>query len=50
VLDPRPQATCGGGARGLTSRVRGWPGIEICDRVPDAIESVDALIQRAALN
>src|SRR5262245_61082378 len=34
VQQTRPQATFVVGGRGLTSRVRGWPGIEICERVP----------------
>jgi MerR family transcriptional regulator, light-induced transcriptional regulator len=38
------------GGRGLTSRVRSRPGIEVCGRVSDAVEAVDALVKRADLN
>jgi methanogenic corrinoid protein MtbC1 len=38
------------GGRGLTSRVRGRPGVEICERVPEAVEAVDALVKRADQN
>jgi hypothetical protein len=38
------------GGRGLTSRLRALPGVEVCERVTDAIEAVDALVKRAASN
>ena len=38
------------GGRALTSRVRGLPGVEICRRVPEAVEAVDALVKRADQN
>ena len=38
------------GGRGLTSRLRSIPGIEVCNRVTDAVEAVDALVKRAATN
>ena len=38
------------GGRGLTSRVRTQPGIEVCERVPEAVEAVDAMVKRAATN
>ena len=38
------------GGRGLTSRLRGHPGIEVCERVTDAVEAVDAMVKRAAMN
>jgi MerR family transcriptional regulator, light-induced transcriptional regulator len=38
------------GGRGLTSRVRTTPGIDVCARVSEAVESVDAMVQRASLN
>jgi MerR family transcriptional regulator, light-induced transcriptional regulator len=38
------------GGRSLTSRLRMLPGVEICERVTDAIEAVDALVKRAASN
>jgi hypothetical protein len=34
----------------LTSRVHPRAGIEVCERVSDVVESVDALIKRADLN
>lgn len=38
------------GGQGLTSRLRGLPRIEVCDRVSHAVEAVDAVVQRADLN
>ena len=38
------------GGRGLTSRVRARPGIEVCQRVSDAVDAVDALVKHAAVN
>jgi len=38
------------GGRSLTSRLRSVPGIEVCERVTDAVEAVDALVKRAASN
>ena len=38
------------GGRGLTSRVRSRPGIEVCERVTDAVEAVDAMVKHAATN
>jgi methanogenic corrinoid protein MtbC1 len=38
------------GGRGLTSRLRAHAGINVCDRVSEAVGAVDALIQRADLN
>ena len=38
------------GGRGLTSRVRARPGIEVCQRVSDAVDAVDALVKHAAAN
>jgi len=38
------------GGRALTSRVRGRPGIEVCERVPEAVDAVDALVKRADQN
>ena len=38
------------GGRALTSRVRGRPGVEVCRRVPEAVEAVDALVKRADQN
>jgi hypothetical protein len=38
------------GGRGITSRLRRRPGVDICERVTDAVETVDALVKRADLN
>jgi methanogenic corrinoid protein MtbC1 len=38
------------GGRGLASRVRAQPGIEVCERVAEAVDAVDALVQRAEFN
>ena len=38
------------GGRGLTSRVRTLPGIDVCKRVVDAVEAVDAMVKRATTN
>jgi MerR family transcriptional regulator, light-induced transcriptional regulator len=50
VQQRRPEATFVIGGRGVTSRVRAGPGVEICERVSEVVEAVDALVQRAALN
>lgn len=38
------------GGRGLTSRMRSQPGLEVCERVSEAVEAVDAIVQRAHAN
>ena len=38
------------GGQGVTSRVRSRPGVEVCRRVTEAVETVDALVQRADQN
>jgi methanogenic corrinoid protein MtbC1 len=38
------------GGRGLSSRIRARPGIEVCRRVPEVVEAVDALVKRAEMN
>jgi methanogenic corrinoid protein MtbC1 len=38
------------GGSGVTSRMRSRPGIEVCARVSEAVEAVDALVQRADFN
>jgi hypothetical protein len=38
------------GGRGVSARVRAQPRIDVCLRVGDAIEAVDALVQRADMN
>jgi 5-methyltetrahydrofolate--homocysteine methyltransferase len=50
VQQQRPEAMFLLGGRGLTSRVRSGPGVQICERVSDAVEAADALVKRAALN
>jgi methanogenic corrinoid protein MtbC1 len=38
------------GGRGLTSRVRSNPGIDVCSRVSEVVQAVDAMVKRADLN
>lgn len=38
------------GGRGLTSRLSTQPGISVCRRVTEAVETVDALARRAGMN
>ena len=38
------------GGRGLTSRSRAYPGVEVCRRVGEVVEAVDAVVQRAGFN
>jgi MerR family transcriptional regulator, light-induced transcriptional regulator len=38
------------GGRALTSRVRGLPGIDVCERVSDVVEAVDAMLKRPHAN
>jgi methanogenic corrinoid protein MtbC1 len=38
------------GGRALTSRFQAQPGVEICRRVSEAIDAVDALVQSARMN
>jgi methanogenic corrinoid protein MtbC1 len=38
------------GGRGLTSRSRANPGVEVCRRVGEVVEAVDAVVQRAGFN
>jgi methanogenic corrinoid protein MtbC1 len=38
------------GGRGLPSRTQSRPGIEVCRRVSDVVEAVDALVRGAGLN
>jgi MerR family transcriptional regulator, light-induced transcriptional regulator len=45
----RPAAFVVGG-RGLTSRVRAVPGIEVCQRISEAVDAVDALVKHASMN
>ena len=50
VLERMPGARFVVGGRALTSHVRARPGIEICPRVAEVVESVDAAVMRAELN
>jgi methanogenic corrinoid protein MtbC1 len=45
-----PQARFVVGGRGLTSRLRSQTGIGVCERVSDAVGTVDALVKHADLN
>ena len=38
------------GGRGISSRLRPRPGIQLCRRVSDAVETTDALLKRADFN
>ena len=38
------------GGSGLTARMRSRPGIEVCRRVSEVVEAVDAMVKRAHLN
>jgi MerR family transcriptional regulator, light-induced transcriptional regulator len=38
------------GGRGLPSRTQSRPGIEVCRRVSDVVEAVDAMVRGAGLN
>ena len=38
------------GGRGLTSRLRTQPGIAVCERVTEVVETVDAMAKRAGMN
>jgi MerR family transcriptional regulator, light-induced transcriptional regulator len=50
VLQRRPEAAFVLGGRGLTAHIREEPGVVVCHRVPEAVETVDALVKRAGLN
>jgi methanogenic corrinoid protein MtbC1 len=45
-----PKANFVIGGRALTSRFQARPGVEICQRVSDAVDAVDALVQSARMN
>jgi len=38
------------GGSGVSRRLRPQPGIEICRRVSDVVEAVDAMVKRADVN
>jgi len=50
VQRARPQAGFVVGGRGLWTRLRSEPGIDVCERVPQIVEAVDAMIKRADMN
>lgn len=50
VQQERPSTGFVIGGRAVTSRLLVRPGIEICSRVSDSVEAVDAVLNRAALN
>jgi methanogenic corrinoid protein MtbC1 len=50
VLRDWPSARFVAGGQALTSRLRGQPGIVVCDRVSEVVEAVDAAVKRAELN
>ena len=49
VQEHRPEAGFVVGGRGL-ERMRSEPGIKVCQRIPEAVEAVDAVVKRADLN
>jgi methanogenic corrinoid protein MtbC1 len=50
VQKRRPRTGFVIGGRAVTSRMPRRPGIEVCARVSDCVECVDAIVNRAALN
>lgn len=46
----RPDAQFVVGGSGISSRIAGRPGVAVCERVTEAVEAVDALVQRADQN
>jgi hypothetical protein len=38
------------GGQGVSPRLRPRPGIQLCRRVSEAVETADALVKRADLN
>jgi hypothetical protein len=50
VRHKRPDARFVIGGRGITAEGQLRHEIDVCDRVSDAVEAVDAALQRAALN
>ena len=49
VQESRPEAGFVVGGRGL-EHMRSEPGIKVCQRIPEVVEAVDAMVQRADLN
>jgi MerR family transcriptional regulator, light-induced transcriptional regulator len=50
VRGRRPGAAFVVGGRGVASNLRARPGIDICRRVSEVVEAVDAMVKRADLN
>jgi methanogenic corrinoid protein MtbC1 len=50
VQKRRPQTGFVIGGRAVTSRIPRRPGIEVCARVSECVECIDAIVNRAALN
>jgi MerR family transcriptional regulator, light-induced transcriptional regulator len=50
VMEECPSACYVVGGRGVTSRIRSQPGIDVLERVSDVVSAVDALVKRAELN
>jgi methanogenic corrinoid protein MtbC1 len=50
VRQARPSAGFVVGGRGVTVEGQLRPQVHICERVSDAVEAVDAMVQRAGLN
>ncbi len=38
------------GGRGLSSRLKSRPGIDVCSEVSEAVEAVDAAVKRSDMN
>jgi MerR family transcriptional regulator, light-induced transcriptional regulator len=38
------------GGRGVRPRLRSQPGLEVCERVSEVVEAVDAMVKRASMN
>ena len=50
VQAERPDTSFIVGGRAVTSRVRARPDVDVCQRVSQVVEAVDALVKRAGLN
>ena len=50
VQEERPDTSFIVGGRAVTSRVRARPDVDVCQRVSQVVEAVDALVKRAGLN
>jgi methanogenic corrinoid protein MtbC1 len=50
IMRDRPQAGFVVGGRGISQRIRPRPGIEVCARVSEVVEAVDAVVKHAGMN